>query len=175
MSRYMLKNGGFTLIETITYLAIYSIIITGALVSAYAIFESAGRNQTKAIAQEEGTYLVGKIDWALTGTQSITAPAAGGVGSVLQVIKYDSTVGNPVVITFTNGTITLSRGGNAPQVLNNSNVTITCPPTGCLSHESASGDGINQESVSASFTVHATTSTGIPYSQDFSTTKYVRK
>lgn len=171
---------GFTLIETMVYLALYAIIMTGALVSVYAIFGSSARNQTKAMVQEEGSFLIGKTDWALSGTQSIALPPANSSGDILQVTKYDTTVGNPVVITCSSchnvsgGNMYITRGGITTQ-LNNSNVKIICPVQGCFTHTSASGDGINPENATSSFTVSTQTSEGLSFSQDFSTVKYLRK
>ena len=166
---------GFTLIETLIYIAIYSIIMAGALVSVYAILGSSARNAMKAMVQEEGSFLIGKIDWALTGAQSISQPTIGASGATLSTTKYDASIGNPIVISLSGGDLTISRGGNPPQTLNNSNVQVSCAPVGCFAHASASGDGINPESVSATITVHATTSEGLSYTQDFTTVKYLRK
>ena len=176
------RNKGFTLIETIVYLAIFAIIMTGTISSVYAIFSSSARNQTKALTQEEGSFLLAKIDWALTGTQTINQPNDGNpstvdYGNTLSVTKFDSSAGNPIVIAVTGGVMTISRAGNPAVVLNNTNTTITCPvsPEDCFKHTSASGDGINPEGLTAKFRIHATTSDGLPFSQDFTTVKYLRR
>ena len=56
---------GFTLIETIVYLALFSILMGGAIVAAFNIFESAGRQQTHTMLQEEGNFLIAKINEAV--------------------------------------------------------------------------------------------------------------
>jgi prepilin-type N-terminal cleavage/methylation domain-containing protein len=173
------KNSkGFTLIEVVIYLALYAIIMTGALVSMYSIFGSSARNQVKAIVQEEGTFLIGKIDWALSGVHTINEPVvppSPTSGNTLSVTKWDTSFGNPIVITVINGNMTMSRGANPTAILNNSNVLVACPPVGCFTHATSSGDGINPEKAGAIFTLHATTSEGLPFSQSFSTVKYLRK
>ena len=166
---------GFTLIETIIYLALYALIMTGVLVSVYGIFGSASRNQTKAMVQEEGSYLTGKIDWALTGVQTISAPVANDSGDTLTVTKYDTSVGNPIIISVSAGNVTIKRGAAAARVINNSNTRISCPVGGCFTHVAASGDGINPESLAASFVISATTSEGLAFSQPFATVKYLRR
>lgn len=173
-------NRGFTLIETLIYLALYAIIMTGAIVSAYAILSSSARNQTKALVQEEGSFLVGKIDWVLSGTQAINQPNDGvsstvDQGSTLSITKFDASLGNPIVITLDGTNLTITRGTNPTEALNNSGIQISCPAAGCFKHTSASGDGVNPESLSAYFTLTTRTSDGISYSQDFSTTKYLRR
>ena len=171
------ESNGFTLIETMVYLAIYSIIMTGTLLSVYAIFGSSARNQTKALAQEEGSFLVAKIDWALTGTQTISSPAMNASGDSMTVSKFAPFAENPISISVVGGKMMISRAGHTAVALNNSNTMITCPPSpdSCFKHVSASGDGINPESLTAKFTLHATTSEGLPFSQDFTTVKYLRR
>jgi len=163
---------GFTLIETLIYLGLYAIIMTGALTAIYTIFESSARNQVKAMVQEEGTFILGKIDWALTGAKTIGSPPTGSTGSTLSITKFDSTAGNPIVISLSGANAMISRSGNPGAVLNNSNVSVT---NLTFTHTSASGSGSNPESVAASFTLQATTSDGLSYSQSFATVKYLRK
>jgi type II secretory pathway pseudopilin PulG len=165
----------FTLIETVVYLGLLAIIMSGAFASAYGILGSSARNQAKALIQEEGTFLLGKIDWALGGVQSIALPASNASGDMLSVIKYSASPGNPIVVAVSGGNMTIAKGANPAKILNNSNVSVTCAVDGCFSHSASSADGINPESVSASFTVSAKTSEGMTYTQDFSTAKYLRK
>jgi prepilin-type N-terminal cleavage/methylation domain-containing protein len=57
----LIYKRGFTLIETIIYLALFSIVIGGALAATTVLFEGAGRNTTEARLQEEGTFMLEKI------------------------------------------------------------------------------------------------------------------
>ncbi len=52
---------GFTLIETIVYLALFSIVIGGALAATTLLFEGAGRDTTRARLQEEGNFMLDKV------------------------------------------------------------------------------------------------------------------
>ena len=52
---------GFTLIETVIYLALFSIVIGGALAATTLLFEGAGRNTTEARLEEEGNFMLEKI------------------------------------------------------------------------------------------------------------------
>lgn len=164
-------KGGFTLIETIIYVALFAFIMTSALVSVYSILSSSARNQTKAMVQEEGSFLLGKIDWALSG---ISSASVSNGGNTLSVIKFDTSIASPVVITLQNESFFIKRGGGPSRQLNNTNVTVSCA-SDCFERVAGSGDGINPESVEANFTVSAKTSDGLSFSQDFSTIKYLRK
>ena len=103
----MKYRSGFTLIEVIIYLALFSILIGGALVSAYSLIESNERNQTKAIVQNEGAFVLAKIDWALSGIQSVDQPPFGGSGALLQVTKYG---GGTIKISLSSPNIEIQRG-----------------------------------------------------------------
>ena len=52
---------GFTLIETIVYLALFSIVIGGALAATTLLLEGAGRDSARARVQEEGAFMLSKI------------------------------------------------------------------------------------------------------------------
>ena len=52
---------GFTLIETIVYLALFSIVIGGALAATMLLFEGAGRDTARARLVEEGAFMLGKM------------------------------------------------------------------------------------------------------------------
>jgi prepilin-type N-terminal cleavage/methylation domain-containing protein len=168
-------NRGFTLIETLVYLALFALLMSSALTALYTILESNNRNLTKAMVEQEGGFLVGKIDWALTGVRHILIPAGGSSGNTLSVTKWDGSYGNPIVIKVESGTMTIQRGTNPPQVLHNENVEVSCPPMGCFTHVNPSGSGINPESATTTFTVKVRTPEGYVFFRDFNTVKYLRK
>jgi type II secretory pathway pseudopilin PulG len=172
------KSGaGFTLIETMVYLSLFSLMMGGVVVSAYNIFESTGRSQTRSMIQEEGDFIIGKIDWSLSGIQVVSAPAAPSSGSectesdTLSVTKWDGSVGT-IIINLSGGSIVLARLGNLANStpLNNSNITVSG-----LLFRHCGGGGNNPESVEASFTLTARTPNGMSISRDFFTSDYIRK
>lgn len=165
-------NKGFTLTETIIYVALFALIITGTLSSVYGILEANVRNQNKVMVQEEGAFILGKIDWALTGISSVGVDLAG---KILTVTKSNPSF-NPLVISIDDdGNVFIERAGGGSKRLNNSNISVSCAPAGCFERTLASGDGINPESISADIIVNSRSSDGTPYSQHFSTIKYLRK
>jgi hypothetical protein len=158
---------GFTLVETLVYLALYAIIMTGALTAVYSVYESSARNETIAMVEEEGEYLLGKIDWALADAASIDSPAT--TGSTLDLTLQD---GSTVGFWNSGGNMRIQENGAPVQTLNNSNVAITMLQ---FTHTLSTGNGIDPERIEASFTIFATTSDGHLLTRDFSTTKYLRK
>jgi len=159
------KSGsGFTLIEVVVYLCLFAILMGGMVTAAYSVFESSDHNQAKIMVQEEGNFLVAKIDWALSGGKAAYSPQP----RILSVDKYD---GSNVVITLDNcsGDITsnifLKKGTDCFQ-LNNSNVQVS---NLVFTHNS------NPENVEAVFTLSTRTLNGTTISQDFFTTKFLRR
>jgi len=168
---------GTTLIEALVYLALFSILMGGSVAAAYGMFESSDRNQTKILLQQEGDFLIAKINWVLSGVQAINLPPVGSAGSILSVNKaigVDLATGQPIIISVgvsLSGTdINLSRAGNPGQPLNNSLVRVSN-----LIFIHNFGGGADPESLQASFTLSAKAPNGMDVKQDFATTKYLRK
>lgn len=97
-----MKNRGFTLLEVLIYLALYCVLIGGAVLAAYNLFEAGGRNETVAMVDEEGQYLTAKIHWAL-GAEAAQHPA------------FD----------VESGTLQLAWGSNAPESISNNAVRVS--------------------------------------------------
>jgi type II secretory pathway pseudopilin PulG len=97
----------FTLVETVVYIALLGLILTGAVVTAYQLVASSGSLNAKNTAGEEGTFVLRKLAWALSGAQIVSLPA--GWGSSLSVTRYDGTVDMQL-----SGTAIVMRENNAP-------------------------------------------------------------
>ena len=160
---------GFTLIETLVYLALYTIIVFGASAGVYSIFDSNARNQTAAMVQEEGTYVISKIDWTLAHSVRVGAPPLGGAGAELIL---ENAAGDVGVLSLFGAGVYLQRGAKHKERLNNTNTTITDLS---FVHTRSSEQGLYPESVTASFSLSATTAEGVVLSRSFSTLKYLRK
>ena len=169
---------GFTLIETIVYLALFGLLMSGVIVTTYNLFESAARTQTEAMLSDEGNFIIGKIQWALSGTQSINSPGIGAYGSQLSVNKVTGVdnAGNPIVTAVTIGTsgsdVTIQEGAVPALVLNNTNVNVTRLG---FYHVIDTGGGTDPERVEASTTITARGMNGMLISRDFSTVGYLRR
>lgn len=105
-------QSGFTFIETLIYLGLFSIIIGGALVTTYSIISSTSRTEKNIIIQEEANFLLRKIDWALSGVTSIPEPSLGNSGETLCVFKINF-VNNPVKFSVSDGKMYIQSGGGS--------------------------------------------------------------
>lgn len=164
----MTSPRGFTIIELLVYLGLFALLLGGVATGAFSVIESSGRTQARAMLQQEGNFLVGKINWALAGASQVTAPIT--TGSQLSVTKYDTTTA-AINLNGTNMEIQDTVNTTATPV-NNANVTVT---NLLFIHTAASGDGVNQEKVVGSFTLSTHAPNGMVISQDFTTTVYLRR
>lgn len=163
---------GFTLIEAIVYLALFSILMGGGIVAAYSLFDATTRAGTRTILHEETDFLLSKVDWALSGAEAVTAPGAGATGSALTVAKWDASSGDPIVIAKNGDNLTMSRGGGAAEILNNTNVSVTSIS---FEHVADPGNGTVPEYVTAVIQTSAPTPSGALLTRVGTTTVYLRR
>ncbi len=157
-------NKGFTLIETIIYIALFAIVIGGGMVATYNIIESTNAGTNHVVLQEEANFLLRKINWALTGATSICS-----TGSKLVITKITPvscpTSANLISFDLNGSNIIITKGTSSPVILNSSSITVLA-----LSFALTTiGTGVKTQ-----FTL-TTVQNGRKASQIFSTTKYLRQ
>ncbi|OGI76053.1 hypothetical protein A3C67_00510 [Candidatus Nomurabacteria bacterium RIFCSPHIGHO2_02_FULL_42_19] len=104
-----MSNKGFTLIEVIIYIALFTLLMGSAFVIAYQLIQGSGNIGIKNTVQEEGNFVLRKFDWAMTGVETITLPSAGTPSSgTLKITKYD---GTKINICLDSNKIKIRRGG----------------------------------------------------------------
>ena len=125
---------GFTLIETMIYIVLFGMLMSGAVVSAYQLLGGGDRHQALLAVQEEGTFINRKINWALSGA---TAVSVSG-GNVLTVTRPDLGSESPLVIDGSSARVTLKRGSAAAMPISAQSLAIQSmafavdPPTSVL-------------------------------------------
>lgn len=89
-----MNNRGFTLIEVIIYITLFSLILGSAFVIAYQLIEGSSKLSTKSTVQAEGNFVLRKLNWALTGLDPDSAPVISGsaCSQTLSVDKTDPSV-----------------------------------------------------------------------------------
>lgn len=127
---------GFTLIETIIYAGLISVIIGLSLAATYQIIDSSESLNKKIVIEEESNFLLRKIEWALAGAETVNIPPSGATSSILSVNKINFP-DNPLIFDLDSDNIRLKRGAAAPVVLNSRNVIIS---NLIFEHSAASGE-----------------------------------
>lgn len=175
MNRHFLKNkkSGFTLIEAVIYMALFGLLIGGAVTSAYNLFEASARGEAHGLLQEEGDFLIAKINWALYGVQAVSTPSivtgtCSATSTALTVAKWDGSV---VTIQQSGSNIVLSTS-STQSVLNNADVWLD---PGSLGFVHCFGGGTNPESVTSDFTLSIRMTNGMVVTEEFGNTAYVRR
>lgn len=144
----------FTLIETIIYIALFGVFMSGVLLSVYGMMQSGDQFTNRNSATNEGTFVTAKLDWVLRSLGSVTTPSSG-YGTSLSVTRSD---GTQVDVRLTSGVIEMRINGGSYVPLTTNNVTVTS-----LGFNTLSG---TQTGVEASTTIN-----GI----SFMTRRYIRK
>ncbi len=154
-------NKGFTLIETIIYIALFTLLITSGFVSVYQLISGTDSLNTKIRIQKEGNFVLRKISWTLTGLNPLNPPTVGGSGCYQALTSYKTGQLNPIRIRMSN-----ISGNNYVEIqddgINYYPITTINASTTCLKFGVISG--------TPSGIVSTITINGI----DFVITKYVR-
>jgi hypothetical protein len=169
-------NKGLTLIETVIYLSLYSLIMGSVIVVAYQMFEAGSRSQTRAMVMAEGDFIVAKINWVLSGVQAITSPqeTAGtcSASTTLRLSKLDSSIGEMKIDNSLDGNMQITRESlaNIPLRLNSSNSKISeLEFTRCMDEE------IGAEWIETEFQITAVAPNGDDVVQRFHSRSYIWK
>jgi prepilin-type N-terminal cleavage/methylation domain-containing protein len=115
-----MKNKGFTLLETIIYLALFSVLMSGALVAVYTLLQSGTQNLNATSIQAEGTFINRKLSWALSGATAVTAPNT----YTIIITRPDLGTESPLTITEHNEIFFIARGTGGANAFTNSFLTV---------------------------------------------------
>ncbi len=83
-------NKAFTLIETIIYITLFTLLMGTVFITAYEIISSSRALSTRTEIQNEGNFVIRKINWAMIGVETIITPAITNSKN-LRIIKHDGT------------------------------------------------------------------------------------
>lgn len=142
---------GFTLIEAVIYIGLFSLIMSGALVGVYDLIVNAQGGSAGMAIEEEGSFVERKIDWALSSATSISLPHA----NELLVSRSDGTT---VDIKRSGTSVVIEENGALFSVLTTNNVAVTNLAFQMI--------GSSPVGVSATTTING---------RDFEVTRYLRK
>jgi prepilin-type N-terminal cleavage/methylation domain-containing protein len=101
-----MKRRGFTLLEVLIYIALFGVLMGGAVVSTYQLLEGGQAHQARVTAQEEGGFISRKLNWALGGASSVSVSG----GTMLSITRPDLGSESPLVFDGSGATMTLKRG-----------------------------------------------------------------
>jgi type II secretory pathway pseudopilin PulG len=120
---------GFTLIETVIYIALFGLLLSTGFVTVYQLINGANINSNKGIVQDEGNFVSKKLDWILSNLDLNNLPtSSAGCDQTLTVYKNNFS-SNPIEVRH-NGTLDIlemREGGSGTFIpLTTINSSTTC-------------------------------------------------
>ena len=143
------KETGFTLIETLIYIALFGIILTGVITAAYPLITGADRLSQRVTAESEAAFVLHKIAWALS-SEPISPASPQVTGGNVLTIHFAS--GGSIAVAEAGGVITMNGTAltaSRAQFLNFSVTPPTIPAAGNAPHQltvsfTADGESFSQ-------------------------------
>lgn len=123
-THFLYFRDGFSLLETIIYIALFMSIATGLLLFLQVGLSTETKTNGYTLVTEELQFILGRIDRRIQGATAITTPTAGTSGTSL-VLTMASSTENPTRFTLSNGILYMTRGSGAAIALSSVNVQIT--------------------------------------------------
>ena len=80
-----LPKKAFTLIETIIYIALFSLIAGFVMIVFYQLLGGQERQRSRSEVHGEANFIMQKMLWALTGAERIVSPTGGATSTTLTV------------------------------------------------------------------------------------------
>ena len=156
------QQSGFTLIEVIVYLALFAILFCGVFVAAFSVIESSGKNQSRAMMQEEGEFLLAKINWAVSNAESVQVPEEGHLRATVS--------GDNLEFQQDGDYLILKRNDDSGEPLNNSAVQVIN-----LFFVDIFATGNGEKGINYGFDLNSNTPNGMSLTSHFESTAYLRK
>lgn len=113
---------GFTLLETLIYLTLFTILFIGIIGSSVGFFTGAEQVSALVVKENESAFVVRKINTLLNSANAIVSPTSGNGGSILTFTTY---AGDEYTITTTNGALTLKKNNNPASILTAERVSFS--------------------------------------------------
>ncbi|MBY0537881.1 hypothetical protein K2P47_00595 [Patescibacteria group bacterium] len=115
-----MKTLGFTLLETIIYCALFSLLMTGGLVTTYALMSSSAGITQKTNTIAESIFINQKFAWAISGAEEIIKVD----DKTIYIIRPDLGKNSPLIFNFYDEQLYLSRNTSTPQVISGNSFKI---------------------------------------------------
>ncbi len=119
-----LKAGnGFTLLETIIYVALLSVMTSFVMVVFYQLIGGSDQHRNRVEVDQEANFMMQKIVWALVGAQAINQPTGGATSTSLSINRFNYGQ-NPVVFDIGASNLRISKASGTPVILGSSRVFL---------------------------------------------------
>ncbi|MEK9180395.1 MAG: type II secretion system protein [Patescibacteria group bacterium] len=114
---------GFTLIETIIYIALFSLVTSFVMVIFYQMLGGRDQHRNRVEVDGEANFMMQKIVWAMTGATAINSPLVNVTGTLLSVNKFNYGQ-NPIVFDRGANNLRISKASSTPALLGSGRVFV---------------------------------------------------
>ncbi|MEI6843152.1 MAG: type II secretion system protein [bacterium] len=118
------KNSGFTLIETIIYVAIFGMVIVGLAEFALSLNSYRMRTQVMLEVSDQGASLVRTITQSVRNGTAINSPVVGNSAGVLSIATASSST-NPTTFSASGEVLYMVEGTSSAVALTNNKVKVS--------------------------------------------------
>lgn len=115
---------GFTLIETLLYVAIFAIFVGGMIVFAFAMLTAAQRADETIEVADNARFAMQKIQRAIQVATAVNSPAVGASANSLSLSTATASW-NPFIIDVADGSLRFKAGSATAVLITNSFVTVS--------------------------------------------------
>ena len=122
--RLLGQTGGYTLLELLLYISLYSIIMMSIMGLLLTLLQVRIKSRTVAEVDQQGIQIMQSITQAIRNSDNINSPLVGASADALSLDMPEATL-DPTVFDLSNGTARITEAANAPVVLSNSLVTVS--------------------------------------------------
>ena len=119
-----MKKNGFTIIETIVYVAIFSLVVGALVTFILNINSSRLRSQTMLEVKGQGADLMRTLTTAIKNSTAINSPGTGLSSGVISIETSDPAK-NPTIFSANGEAIFITEGSADPIALTNNKVRVT--------------------------------------------------
>lgn len=158
---------GISLVETIVYVAIFSLFVIG--LAQFSTTLSTTRLHTQGVLEvnDQGSQAIKLITQTLRNGSSVNSPTIGNSGASLSVVT-NTPATSPTVFSLSGGVLYITEGAGSPVALTNSKVVVSNLTFSNFSRAST------PNIIKVSFTI-TSASTRDPYSVNFDGSGALRK
>ncbi len=161
------RNGGFTLLEVILYIALLAILLGSVVTASFEVIASSSQSKTEAMLFTEGDFLLSKIQRGLSMANTVNIPSLDGTSTILSFNMQNQLSYNPITFSQSNNSLVIRKSGGVSEVLNNSNIVLS---NLIFFHSNTSKT--KPEFVDISFTLSTRSEAGKVITEVFSLTHY---
>ena len=123
----MKKNNsqrGISLVETIVYVAIFSIFVTGLAQFATTLSSTRLHMQGVLEVNDQGSQAIKLITQTLRNGSSVTSPSIGDSTNSLNLVT-DTTMTSPTTFSLNSGVLYITEGTGSPVAMTNNKVVVS--------------------------------------------------